>query len=64
MEIHEIETALEGILFASGDPVPADKMSEVLDVDRQLLEHALDNLADYYKFNRRGIRLVRLEVLY
>lgn len=64
MEIHEIETALEGILFASGDPVPADKLSEVLDVDRQLLEHALDNLADYYKFNRRGIRLVRLEDSY
>lgn len=64
MDIHEIETALEGILFAAGDPVPADRLSAVLGIDRQLLEHALDNLSDYYKFNRRGIRLVRLEDSY
>jgi segregation and condensation protein B len=64
MEINEIETALEGILFAAGDPVPADRLSAVLGIDRELLEHALDNLSDYYKFNRRGIRLVRLEDSY
>lgn len=64
MEINEIESALEGILFAAGDPVPADRLSTVLDIDKQLLETAIDNLADYYKFNRRGIRLVRLDDSY
>ena len=34
MEINEIETALEGILFAAGDPVPADRLSAVLGIDR------------------------------
>ena len=64
MEINEIESALEGILFAAGDPVPADRLAAVLDIDKQLLETAIDNLADYYRFNRRGIRLVRLDDSY
>jgi segregation and condensation protein B len=61
MEINEIESALEGILFAAGDPVSADRLSAVLNIDKQLLETVAEGLADYYKFNRRGIRLVRLE---
>lgn len=64
MEIKEIESAIEGILFASGDPVSEERLMAVLDIDRQLLETAIENLADYYKFNRRGIRLVRLEDSY
>ncbi len=64
MELKEIESAVEGILFAAGDPVPADKLAEVLDIDKQLVLHVLDDLADYYKFNRRGIRLIRLDDAY
>jgi segregation and condensation protein B len=64
MEINEIESALEGILFAAGDPVSADRLSAVLNIDKQLLETVAEGLADYYKFNRRGIRLVRLEDSY
>jgi len=61
LDIHEIESAIEGILFASGDPVSMDKLCAVLDLDRQTLEKISQNLSDYYRFNRRGIELRRLE---
>ncbi len=64
MEIKDIENALEGILFAAGDPVSVEKLSSVLDVDKSTLEMIFKNLSDYYRFNRRGIRLIRLEDSY
>jgi segregation and condensation protein B len=35
-----------------------------LGIEKQLLLTILDDLADYYKFNRRGIRLIRLDDAY
>lgn len=64
MEIKDIESAVEGILFAAGNPVPVDKLSAILEIDKQFLLSVLDDLADYYKFNRRGIRLIRLDDAY
>lgn len=61
MEIHEIEAALEAILFASGEPVPAERIAAVLAVDRELVFDAANHLMDKLSFDRRGIRLVRLE---
>lgn len=64
MDIKELESAVEGMLFAAGDPVSAEKLAGILETDTELVMHVLDNLADHYKFNRRGIRLVRLEDSY
>jgi len=61
MEIKEIEAALEGILFASGEPVPINRIADVLGQDRQLISDVADRLSDTYAFERRGIRLIKLE---
>jgi len=61
MERHEIEAAIEGILFASGDPVSVDRIASVLAVSRDAVLSAAISLADSYSYERRGIRLVRLE---
>jgi len=57
----EMQTAAEGILFAAGEPVHIDRICLALDTDRPRAEEALQRLADYYAFERRGIRLVRME---
>ena len=59
LEMKEIEAALEGILFASGEPVHIDRICLALDLDRPTAELVLQKLGDYYSFERRGIRLVR-----
>ena len=60
----EMQIAAEGILFASGEPVHISRICLALDTDRPRAEEALRRLGDYYAFERRGIRLVRMEDSY
>ncbi len=61
MEMKEIESAIEGILFASGEPVQTDRICMALEMDRPTVERVLQKLMDYYAYERRGIRLLRIE---
>ena len=64
LDLREVESAIEGILFASGEPLPVDRICLALDLDRPTAEQVLQKLGDYYAFERRGIRLVRMEDSY
>lgn len=64
MELNTLESALEGVLFAAGEPVEADRLCKLLEVDRVTLEGAAKALADGYRFERRGIRLLTLDGAY
>ena len=61
MEIRDIEGAIEGILFASGEPVREERIAAVLGIDKKLVADTANVLMDKYSYERRGIRLVRLE---
>lgn len=63
-ELHELECALEAVLFAAGDSVSEGKLCAVLQTDKATLRNAAQNLGDYYDFNRRGIKLLRLDDRY
>ena len=60
MEIHDIEGAIEGILFAAGEPVTAKRIAAVLGIEENLVFDVAAALGDRYSFERRGIRIVRL----
>ena len=61
MEMRDIESAVEGILFASGEPVQVERICVALDMDRPTVEQVLQKLMDYYAYERRGIRLLHIE---
>lgn len=61
MELKELEGAIEGILFAAGDPVPVDRICFVLEQDKETVDSVCQRLADQYSYERRGVRLVKLE---
>jgi len=63
-ELRELECALEAVLFAAGDSVSEGKLCAVLQTDKQTLRAAAQSLADYYDFNLRGIKLLRLDDRY
>ena len=63
-EMKEIEAAVEGILFASGEPVAVDRICVALDMDRPTVELVLQRLQNYYSYERRGIRLLKMEDSY
>ena len=64
MELNELESALESILFASGEPVPVERLCLGLEVDRPTLDAVAQELMDKYKYERRGIRIVRMDTSY
>lgn len=61
LDMKEIEAAVEGILFASGEPIAINRIALALEIDVATAENVLQKLADYYNYERRGIRLVQME---
>ena len=61
MENHDIECVIEGILFVSGEPVKLSRLAAVLEVGESDVEAIANKMRDRYSYERRGIRLVRLD---
>ena len=64
MEVKEIESAIEGILFAAGEPVGVERLCLALELDRSTVDIMCKRVADRYSYERRGVRLVRLDTSY
>lgn len=64
MDMKEMEAAVEGILFAAGESVEIKRICLALEADRAEVEEILRRLGDHYAFERRGIRLLRMEDSY
>lgn len=61
VEIKKLQGAIEAILFASGEAVSLDRFADSLQIDRATAGKILENLADRYRAEHGGIRIVRLE---
>lgn len=61
MERIELQRAIEAILFASGERLETTRLAAALDTDLEKVTAAADELADLYAFERRGIRILKLE---
>ena len=61
MDRKDIEAAVESILFASGEPVNIERICVALAIDRPTAERILQGLMDYYAYERRGMRLLKIE---
>lgn len=56
----QLKAAIEAILFAAGDPVPAERIALVLDEQPERVTAAAQELMAEYDEQQRGIRMVRL----
>jgi len=61
MEQIELQRAIEAILFAAGERVELSRLAMALGADPADVQSAVEALADELAFNRRGIRILRLE---
>ena len=64
MELKEVESAIEGILFAAGDPVGVERLCLALEIDRSTADAACQRLADQYSYERRGLRILHMDNSY
>ncbi len=61
MDRQELEGAVEAVLFASGDPVPVSALAQALDVTELEMRPVVEAMIDRYRFERRGIQIIRVE---
>ena len=64
MEHDKMKSALMAVLFASGEPIGADKLAEALETDRAAVEMLADELGQDIKGITGGICLIKLEDRY
>lgn len=64
MELNDLMRAIEAILFAAGERVEIGRLAQTLEVDPKDIVQATDTLADQLAYDRRGIRILRLETGY
>ena len=63
-DLKEIQSAMEAVLFAAGEPVGVERLCLALEIDRATADAVAQKLMDDYSYSRRGIRLVRLDTSY
>ena len=64
MEPEELERAVEAVLFAAGEPVELKRLSQALGCETGEVQEAANRLMDRLGFERRGVRVVRLDGAY
>jgi segregation and condensation protein B len=57
MEIKEIESAIESLLFAAGDLLPLEKIAEIIDVDKKTTKLIIGNMILDFQNSNRGIMI-------
>ncbi len=64
MDMEQLQRAIEAILFAAGEKMELSRLAFALETDPADVEQAADKLLDRYAFERRGIRILKLEKAY
>ena len=64
MEREELQRAIEAILFAAGERIEASRLAMALETDVDEIIAAADDLLSAYAYERRGIRILKLETGY
>lgn len=60
MGIREHRGAIEAILFASGEPISAARIGEVLELDLRTVKNLADSIADEYENRESGVCVLKL----
>lgn len=64
MNKEQLLSAMEAVLFASGDPVSIDRLSQVFEISPEKVEATASALEKKLEENKSGIKLIRLENKY
>ncbi len=64
MEIKEYKASVEAILFANGEPLPADRLAELLELDMDTVHRLAGDLMSEINARNGGVMMVRLDEQY
>jgi segregation and condensation protein B len=60
LTISELEAVIEAILFANGDSVSVKSIAAATDMDVRTVNSVINNLADRYEAEKRGINIIQV----
>lgn len=61
MDFKEIESAMEALLFAAGEPVSISHIAEALELEKEDARAIMDRFMSDYNYRRGGLRILKLE---
>jgi len=64
MEIKEIEAVIEGLIFAAGDPLPLEKIAEIIGMDRKTTRLIINDMIISLQKSKRGVMLREIDGSY
>ena len=64
MNLKQLQSTLEAVLFAVGEPVELDRLAQAMETDALLLEQVLENLSAKYEEEESGLCLLKLDNRY
>ncbi len=64
MNNQQLLSALEAVIFSSGDPISIERLAQVFELEPEKIEKAADELAEKLNNNNSGVCLLRLENTY
>lgn len=59
--MNNLKYAIEGILFAAGEPVKTARLALALDVDIEQIENSVDELKNEYNNQHRGLTIIDID---
>ena len=60
MDLRELKSIIESLLFTWGDPLDISDISSILDIKEKELEPIIQEMIDDFDYNIRGIRIIRI----
>ncbi len=60
MEIKKIESAIEGILFASGKPISDEKIASALELDIKTFKSIISKFMSEYNSEEKGLKIIKI----
>jgi segregation and condensation protein B len=64
MDITQVEAAIEAVLFASGEPVPADRLAQALETDKLTVQKILSLMMEKREAGGFGVSIIKIDDCY
>ncbi|MDR7869988.1 MAG: SMC-Scp complex subunit ScpB [Tissierellaceae bacterium] len=64
MDIREIKSIIEGLLFIWGDALSVEDLASILELNKDEVSYLMDEMISEFDFNRRGIKIVKVNNTY
>lgn len=64
MDIKEIKSIIESLLFTWGDPLNIKDISKILNISERELTFIIQDMMEEFNHNRRGIEIIKIENSY